>query len=275
MEKKVGLVAGIGRLPVEFVKAAQAQGYKVITIAIVDKVEAELKTLSDGYYEINVMKLDKIIKTLKKEGITQITMLGKVTKEVIFSKWFLPDFRLIKIIAKLPNRNDDTITLALISEINNEGIQAMDQTLLLKKLFIPVGVYSRRAPNATELADIAYALKMAKAIGRYDIGQTVVVKNCAIIAVEAIEGTDKCILRGGELTRGGAVVAKVAKPLQDSRFDMPTVGTETIEAMIAAKAKVLVVEAERTLIVDLDKTVALADKHGIAVVAERVDDGGE
>ena len=114
-------------------------------------------------------------------------------------------------------------------------------------------------------------MKMAKAIGLYDIGQTVVVKDCAVIAVEAIEGTDKCILRGGELTRGGAVVAKVAKPLQDSRFDMPTVGRETIEAMIIAKAKVLVVEADRTLIVDFDSTVALADKHGIAVVAERAD----
>jgi len=275
MENKIGLVAGIGRLPVEFVKAARSQGYRVVTIAVVDKVDDELKLLSDGYYDINVMKLDKIIKTLKKEQITQITMLGKVTKEVIFSKWFIPDFRLIKIIAKLPNRNDDTITLALINEINKEGIQAMDQTLLLKQLFIPEGVYSRRVPDAAEQADIAYALKMAKAIGRYDIGQTVVVKDCAIIAVEAIEGTDKCILRGGQLTRGGAVVAKVAKPLQDSRFDMPTVGRETIEAMITAKAKVLVVEANRTLIVDFESTVALADKHGIAVVAERADDCGE
>ena len=271
MEKKVGLVAGIGRLPVEFLKAAQAQGYSVITIAVVDKVEAELKTLSDGYYEINVMKLDKIIKTLKKEGINKITMLGKVTKEVIFSKWFLPDFRLIKLIARLPNRSDDTITLALIDEINKEGIEAMDQTLLLKQLFIPTGVYSRRVPSAAESADITYALKMAKAIGRYDIGQTVVVKDCAVIAVEAIEGTNKCILRGGELTKGGAVVAKVAKPAQDNRFDMPTVGTETIEAMITAQAKVLVIEADRTLIVDFESTIALADKHGIAVVAEVVD----
>ncbi|MFA6074648.1 MAG: UDP-2,3-diacylglucosamine diphosphatase LpxI [Negativicutes bacterium] len=270
MEKKVGLVAGIGRLPVEFIKAAKAQGYSVVTIAVVDKVEEELKLLSDKYYDINVMKLDKIIKTLKKEQITQITMLGKVTKEVIFSKWFLPDFRLIKLIAKLPNRSDDTVTLALINEINNEGIQAMDQTLLLKKMFIPVGVYTRRRPSEAELADIKYALKMAKAIGRYDIGQTVVVKDCAVIAVEAIEGTNKCILRGGELTRGGAVVAKVAKPMQDSRFDMPAVGTETIEAMITAQAKVLAIEADQTLIVDFEKTIALADKHGIAVVAEIV-----
>ena len=268
----VGLLAGIGRLPVEFAIAARNSGYRVVTIAYMPDVDKELQDVSDCYYEISVMKAGKIIKTLKSENVTKLTMIGKVTKEILYSKGFIPDFFALRALASLVDRSDDTIMLKAVNMLRKEGIEVMDQTELLKKLFIRPGVYSKRKPSAEELNDAQFALKMARAIGGLDIGQTVVVKNMAVMAVEAIEGTNKCILRGGQLAKSGAVVGKVAKPKQDKRFDMPAVGTETIEAMIAAKAKMLAVEAGATLIVDLDKTMKLADDNNIIVVACAVEE---
>ena len=268
MQRKIGLLAGVGFLPVDFARAAQGMGFHITAVALVSGVEPSLKDSVDNYYEINAGKLDKIIKTLKKENVTTVTMLGKVTKEVLY-KGFGLDFRAIKLILSLPNRNDDTIMMAIVNELLKEGITTMDQTQMISILMPESGRLSKRLPSLEEERDIEYGFKMALAIGQLDIGQTVVVKNQAIMAVEAIEGTDACIRRGGILGGEGVVVAKTAKPQQDDRFDVPSIGLDTIKAMVEVGAKVLVIEAGHTLFVQKEEAVALADQHGIAIVARK------
>lgn len=263
----LGLLSGIGHLPVDVAQSAKAMGYRVVAIGVVPGVDQELAASVDAYYDIHIGKLGKIIDTLKKNNVSKVTMIGKVTKEILYSEGaIIPDFRAIKLLASLPDRKDDTIMNAIVKELENEKMQVMDQTLLIQPLLPAPGVLSKRKPTAEEMEDIDFGFQVAKEIGRLDIGQTVVVKNKAVMAVEAIEGTDACILRGGTLGKG-VIVAKTAKPAQDNRFDMPSVGTKTIESMIAAGAAGIVMEAGRTLLVERERTLALADEHNMFVVA--------
>ena len=262
---KVGLLAGIGNLPVEFMRAAQKQGYKVILIAVVSDVAPELAKEADAYYEINVAKLGKVIDTIKKEGVTQVTMIGKVTKEILFKGLKFPDMKAIKLLSHLRNRKDDTIMLAIVDELAKDGIFVADQTVYLKSLMPSAGVLTKRSPSEAESDDIRFGFATAKAIGGMDIGQTVVVKHKAVMAVEAIEGTDACIRRGGTLGRGDSVVVKVAKPNQDVRFDVPAIGLTTLQSMIDSGCNVLAMEAGRTLFVEQERVIALADSKGICI----------
>lgn len=263
----VGLFAGVGNLPVEFMRAAKSLGHRVVVIAVVDGVAPELAKEADIYYEINVAKLDKIIKTMKREGVAHVTMIGKVTKEILFKGLKFPDLRAIKLLAKLRNRKDDTIMLAIVDELAKDGLEVVDQTRYLKPLMPPVGVLTKRHPTEKEEADIRFGFATAKAIGGMDIGQTVVVKHTAVMAVEAIEGTDACIRRGGQLGRGEAVVVKVAKPNQDPRFDVPAVGKDTIQSMLDSQCTVLAMEAGRTLFVEQDEVLRLANEHHLVICA--------
>lgn len=179
----------------------------------------------------------------------------------------MPDAHMLRVLASLPDRSDDTMMMAFVKELALAGIQVFDQTALLKTLMPSAGVLTKRAPTDEEIKDMEFGFKIAKEIGGLDIGQTVVVKHLAVMAVEAIEGTDACVRRGGQLARGNAVVAKVAKPKQDNRFDMPAVGVQTIESMIEAGAKALVMEAGKTLLVEKEKVIALADANDIAIMA--------
>ena len=263
----LGLLSGIGHLPVDVAQSAKAMGYRVIAIGVVPGVDPGLAASVDAYYDIHIGKLGKIINTLKKNQVTKVTMIGKVTKEILYSEGaIIPDFRAIKLLTSLPDRKDDTIMNAIVKELEEEKMAVMDQTLLIQPLLPAPGVLSKRKPTADELEDIEFGFQVAKEIGRLDIGQTVVVKNKAVMAVEAIEGTDACILRGGTLGKG-VIVAKTAKPAQDNRFDMPSVGVRTIESMIAAGADGIVIEAVRTLLVERERTLALADEHNMFVVA--------
>lgn len=263
----LGLLSGIGHLPVDVAQSAKAMGYRVIAIGVVPGVDPGLAASVDAYYDIHIGKLGKIINTLKKNQVTKVTMIGKVTKEILYSEGaIIPDFRAIKLLTSLPDRKDDTIMNAIVKELEEEKMAVMDQTLLIQPLLPAPGVLSKRKPTADELEDIEFGFQVAKEIGRLDIGQTVVVKNKAVMAVEAIEGTDACILRGGTLGKG-VIVAKTAKPAQDNRFDMPSVGVRTIESMIAAGAAGIVMEAGRTLLVERERTLALADEHNMFVVA--------
>jgi len=194
-------------------------------------------------------------------------MLGKVTKELMFTGTVQLDTRIQKLLATLTDNSDDTIMLAFVRELKAEGFSILDQTALIRNLMPLPGVLSLRQPTIEESTDMEFGFKMAKAIGGLDIGQTVVVKKCAVMAIEAIEGTDVCIRRGGELGRGGVTVAKVAKPNQDLRFDVPTVGLSTIKAMVEAGATSLVIEAGKTLIVDREKVLNMANEHKITIVA--------
>ncbi|MHC1718194.1 MAG: LpxI family protein [Acidaminococcaceae bacterium] len=263
----LGLLSGIGHLPVDVAQSAKGMGYRVVAIGVVPGVDPDLAGSVDTYYDIHIGKLGKIINTLKKNNVTKVTMIGKVTKEILYSEGaIIPDFRAIKLLTSLPDRKDDTIMNAIVKELEDEKMEVMNQTLLIQPLLPAPGVLSKRQPTAAELEDIEFGFQVAKEIGRLDIGQTVVVKNKAVMAVEAIEGTDACILRGGALGKE-AIVAKTAKPAQDNRFDMPSVGVRTIESMIAAGAAGIVMEAGRTLLVERERTLALADEHNMFVVA--------
>ena len=262
----LGLLSGIGHLPVDVALSAKAMGYRVVAVGVVPDIDPELSEAVDAYYDIHIGKIGKIISTLKKNDVKAVTMIGKVTKELLYKAGaVVPDLRAIKILASVPDRKDDTIMNAIVKELEGEGIKVLDQTLLIQPL-LPAGVLTKRQPTEAELADMEFGFAMAREIGRLDIGQTVVVKDRALMAVEAIEGTDACILRGGTLGKG-VIVAKTAKPAQDNRFDMPSVGTKTLESMIAAGATGLVIEAGRTLLVEKEKTLALADAHDITIVA--------
>jgi len=265
--KKIGLIAGVGRLPVEFARAARGMGVHVIGVGVLPEVDPELSQVTHTYENINIAKLDRIFKVFKREKVTEITLLGKITKELVYAHREMPDLRVLKIFSRIKNFSDDTLTLALVEELAAEGITVLDQTELLRPLMPEPGVLTKRKPTDAELADMRFGLDMAKKIGGLDIGQTVVVKNRAIMAVEAIEGTDACIRRGGQLGRGGVTVAKSAKPKQDMRFDVPGVGPDTVDSMIEAGAVALVIEAGKTLVVDRDRMVEKADQHGMTIVA--------
>jgi len=267
--QKIGLLAGVGRLPVDFAFCARNLGLSVVAIAVLPNVENDLAAAAAVYHQIGVGQLQRLIDTLRQEEVAQVTMLGKVTKELLFSGKVELDSRFQQLLASLPDQKDDTILMALVKELAKEGILVADQTALLKMLLPQPGVLTKRQPTESELADMDFGLDMARAIGALDIGQTVVVKGRAVMAVEAIEGTDACIRRGGELAGGnGAVVAKAAKPQQDQRFDMPGAGPNTIRSMIEAGASALVLEAGKTLLVDRVEAIALADAHNIAIVVK-------
>ena len=264
----LGLLAGIGHLPVDVAKSAKKLGYKVAAIAVVPETDPELPANADVFYDINVGKLGKIIKTLKQHNVKNVTMIGKVTKEVLYKNGaIVPDLTAIRLLASLPDRKDDTIMNALVKLVEDEGMHVMGQSELIKPLLPEPGVLTKRKPTEQEWEDMRFGFRMAKELGRLDIGQTVVVKNRAVMALEAIEGTDACILRGGFLGKGGVIVAKTAKPAQDKRFDIPSVGTDTLTSMIHAGASGIVIEAGRTLLVDRERTLAMADEKGITVVS--------
>lgn len=265
----IGILAGVGHLPVEVARSAKSLGYRVVAVGLVPGLDPELPEAVDSFYDINIGKVGKIISTLKSCKVTKVTMIGKVTKEVLYKVGgIIPDLRAIKLLASIPDRKDDTIMNAIVKELESEGMEVMDQTILIKPLLPKPGVLTKRKPTEKELADMEFGFEMAKAIGGLDIGQTVVVKNRAVMAVEAIEGTDACILRGGYLGKGGVIVAKTAKPAQDQRFDIPGFGTKTMESMIIAGATGIVIEAGNTLIVEREKTIALADKHNITILVK-------
>ena len=212
-------------------------------------------------------QLDAILNYLKENDVARVTMIGKVTKELLFSGNIQPDARALQLIMSLPDRKDDTIMMAFVRELAMAGIQAFDQTALIKKLIPRRGNITEREPTSVEKSDIDFGFMIAKELGRLDIGQTVVVKNRAVMALEAIEGTDACILRGGKLAGGGAVVVKVSKPNQDNRFDVPTVGKKTLEVMAEAGVTALAIEADKTLMVDRESVVTFANEKGIAITA--------
>lgn len=267
--ENVGLLAGIGTLPGEFLDAAHLQGYRVICIAVIPGTAPELKEKADVYYEINAFKLNKIIKTLVKENVKEVTLLGKVTKEWLYKDHVMPDLRAIKLLNHLRKQNfkDDTITLAIVDELKKDGISVLDQTKYLKPLMPGPQVFTKKQPTKDQWEDIKFGFDAAKTIGAMDLGQTVVVKGRAVMAVEAIEGTDACIKRGGLLAREGAVVVKTAKPGQDSRFDVPAIGLTTLRSMLESKCTVLAIEAYRTLFAEKEKVLELAEREGIVILA--------
>ncbi len=265
--ERLGILAGAGKLPVECARAAKQLGYEVYAVGLLADSDPSIAQFSKDYQFISVAQLDAILNYLKVNQIQKVTMIGKVTKELLFNGAVQPDARMLQLILSLPDRRDDTIMMAFVRELAKAGIQAFDQTTLIRKLMPRRGTITKREPTEQEQQDMDFGFRIAKELGRLDIGQTVVVKARAVMALEAIEGTDACIERGGKLACGGAVVAKVSKPQQDNRFDVPTVGYRTIENMANVGATALAIEAGKTLLVEREQMISLADAKGIAIVA--------
>jgi DUF1009 family protein len=263
---KIGLIAGNGTFPLAFARAAKQKGIKVIAVAHEGETLPELAELVDGIFWIKVGQLGKLIKIFKDQGVTDVLMAGGIKKTRLFDGT-LPDMRGIALLARMVHKKDDSVLRAVAEELESEGITVRESTMFLDNILAPAGVLTKRKPSKDEQRDIEFGWQIAKEIGRLDIGQTVVVKDQAVLAVEAIEGTDEAIRRGGRLCKSGAVVIKICKPQQDLRFDLPAIGMQTIASMQEVKASCLAVEAGKTIIFDQEAIAAEADRAGISIVA--------
>lgn len=265
MKKKVGLIAGRGNLPFEVLREIAARDCQAWVVGLRGEVSPELSGKAERYLEIGAGNMGRIIEFFVSNQLTEIVFAGKVGKEAIFSNdGFDPG--LIKMLQGLPQKNDDAILGAIVAEFERHGLTVARQTDYLRNLLVSPGeVIGELTPS--EYQDVKLGFKMAKASGELDIGQSVLVKHGVVLAVEAIEGTDQAILRGGELGGPGAVVVKVSKPKQDERFDVPTVGSTTLESMITAGAKVLAIEANKTLLTQKETVLELAARHDIKIIA--------
>jgi DUF1009 family protein len=270
----IGLLAGWGRFPIAVAEKARAAGVPLVCVAIRGMADPVLKDLAPHFYWTRLGRLGHTIHCFRREGVERFAMAGKVHKVVLFSAWrwlhLLPDWRMLRFWFDRMRRDnrDDSLLLGLVREFEKDGLRCVSALDLCPELHVRSGTLTRRAPTPAEERDVEFGWEIAKEMGRLDVGQTVVVQERTVLAVEAIEGTDQAILRAGTLSRRpGLVVVKVAKPRQDMRFDVPTVGTQTIESMRQAGGLVLAIEAGKTILLDEAETIALADRYGIAVTA--------
>lgn len=274
--RPIGLMAGWGRFPIVFAEKARALGQRVVCVGLRGEADGErLERVCHRFHWGRLTRLGQLIRLFKSHGVERLVMAGKVHKSnLLYRPWgiftLLPDWRALRAFYSHQRRDnaDDSLTLTFIGELAKDGLIVTSPFDHCPELLAQPGVLTRRSPTAREEADIAYGWELAREMGRLDVGQSVVVKDRAVIAVEAIEGTDRCIARAGELCRtGGFTVVKVAKPKQDMRFDVPAVGCSTIETIHAAGGRVLAIEAHRTLVLDQPDVVALAERYGISIVA--------
>ena len=262
---KYGLIAGNGQFPFLVVEGARDAGAELAVVAIKEETDPGIERVADAVQWVGIGQLGKMIDHFKRHGVEKAMMAGQVKHVQIFSG-ALPDLRMIKMLWNLPRRNTDALIGGVADEMAREGIELIDSTYFIKDRLAPHGIMTKRAPNETEASNLEYGLHIASEIARLDLGQTIVVRAAACVAIEAMEGTDATIRRAGELAKGKLTVVKVAKPDQDMRFDVPVVGVPTIETMISAGATCLSVTAGKTLIFDREETIALANKNKIAIV---------
>jgi hypothetical protein len=263
---KYGLLAGNGRFPFLVLDAARSQGVEMVVAAIKEETFPELASHTQTIEWMGIGQLGKLINFFKKEGVTHALMAGQVKHTQIFSG-AIPDLRMIKLLASLLTKNTNSLIGAVTKEFANEGITVIDSTTFLTPLLAGNGLLTSRNPSEKESADIEYGVEVAREIARLDLGQTIVVCDRAVVAVEAMEGTDQTILRAGTLSNGRPLtVVKVAKPNQDMRFDVPVVGLPTIETMIKAGATCLSITAQKTLIFDKEEMLKLASASNISIV---------
>ena len=278
MAAPVGLIAGNGQLPFELARGARARGHRIAAVAFEGLAEPGLEAVADVFTAQPIGQLDRLFAFLRGQGVKEVVFAGKVPKRVLYDGTNLaPDARALAILAKLRDRSDDSILLACAAAFQEEGFELLSQTELAPELLAGEGQLGAHAPTSEQLAELRFAWPIAKALGGLDVGQTVVVEGRAVLALEAIEGTDLAIRRGVGLGRGGACVVKVAKPQQDPRFDVPAIGVETVRALASGRGGLLAVEAGRTLLLQRDALVREADAAGIALLgvdARRVP-GGE
>lgn len=269
--ERLGLIAGNGRFPILFAQSAKDRGISVIVVAIEGEASPEIEQYVEKLYWVGVAKIGRMIRTFKDEHIEKVVMAGGLTKSHIHSRFkhlkFRPDMRAINMwYKKLKTKHDHSILEAVAEELAIDGIELISSRDYVKHLMAEKGCLTKRKPSERESADIEFGWKIAREIAGMEIGQCIVVKDRIVLAVEAIEGTNETIKRGGKLGRGNVVAIKLSKKGQDLRFDLPTIGTETIGHLKEAGVSVLAIESGMTLILDKDETVKLANKNKISIV---------
>lgn len=273
----VGLLAGWGEYPLLIARKLQAHGYRVICVGIRDHADPELAQICDAYMTINPARGGRGMRFLRSHGVQHITMAGKVNKLILFRRFawlrLIPDISTMRMfydhfIARKSDSRDDAFLLGFVRMMQRHGLTVVPATYFAPELLVKNGNLTGCTISAAQQRDIDFGWELAKQMGGLDVGQTVVVKDRAVLAVEAIEGTDRCIARAGELCRkGGFTVVKVAKPQQDSRFDVPTIGLGTLESIVSAGGRCLAVEAGHTIIINEPAVIAFARKHHLIMVA--------
>ena len=276
---RVGLLAGAGRFPLAFAEAARQQGHSVYCVGVMGMAPPELQDICQSYAETPLARIGRAIRLFQRMKIDRVVMAGKIEKTVLFQPFrvlrLLPDWRTIHMWYRYATRDrkDDTLLLAVIREFARDNIHFDSALDYCPELLVKHGFLTRRKPTAAQWRDIRFGWDLAKEMGRLDVGQSVVVNDLAVIAVEAIEGTDRAIRRAGELCRrGGFTVVKVAKPQQDMRFDVPTIGAQTIKTLQESGGRVLAIESNKTIMLDQREVIDLADRLGIAIVAINADE---
>jgi DUF1009 family protein len=267
---KLGLIAGNGRFPFLVLDAARSLGYDVTVVALKEETfkdleEAAARPPRAAVHWISIGQLGACLNILKDAGVTQAVMAGQVKHTKIFGG-VIPDLKMMSVLARLPFRNTDSLIAAVADVLKQEGVELLDSTALLQPMLAGSGVLTDRAPSEEQQKDLAFGYRMADAIAALDIGQTIAVKHQAVVAVEAMEGTDAVIGRAGDLAGPGCTIVKVAKPKQDMRFDVPVVGLATVQAMRHAGAAVLSIDAGKTLVFDREPLFHSAAEAGIVIV---------
>jgi len=260
----LGIIAGSGQFPLLVARSARKSGLQVVAVAHRGETDPALEAEVDSITWVRLGQLGQLIKTLKKHDVCSAVMAGGIRKLKMFEN-VMPDLKGIGLMSKLAIFHDDDILRAVSGELKKAGIEIVSSTTHVPELVAPPGVLTRRRPSRGEMQDIHFGWRIAKELGRLDIGQCVVVRRKTVLALEAIEGSDETILRGGRLGQERVVVVKVSKPEQDMRFDVPSVGAQTIESMLKVKASALAIEAGKTLLFNKDEMISLADRGGISI----------
>ncbi|MFW5499206.1 MULTISPECIES: LpxI family protein [unclassified Maridesulfovibrio] len=260
----IGLIAGGGQFPLLVAKGAAAQGNRVVAVFFKGHSNFDVCEYTDASIELKLGQLNKLISFFKKNGVSKVVMAGTINKPKALD--IRPDFRAAKLLFKLATKGDDVLLRAIAGEFETEGMEVVGPHEYAPDLLTPAGFLTKRKPNDVESGDLAFGWKIARELGRLDIGQCVVVREGIVAAVEAIEGTDAAVKRGCELGGKGCCIVKVFKPGQEKRVDMPSIGLKTIQGMKDLGATCLGVEAGKSLFFDLDKSIQFADKHGITIV---------
>jgi DUF1009 family protein len=263
-----GLIAGNGSFPFLVLSGAKKAGQRLVVAAIREETDRRIEEMADKVIWVGIGQLGKMIKFFKSEGVEKAIMAGQVKHVQIFSGT-LPDLRMLKMLYNLPRRNTDSLIGGIADELAKDGIELIDSTYFIRDQLVREGILSNRKPTDIEQGNIEYGLKIANEIARLDLGQTIVVRAKACVAIEAMEGTDATIKRAGELAKGKLTVVKVAKPNQDMRFDVPVVGVPTIQTMIESGATCLCLTPNKTLIFDREEMLDLANRHKICIVATK------
>lgn len=261
----IGLIAGKSDFPLLFAKAAKSKGVKVIAVGIEGETRPEVERLVDKFYWVKLGELSRVLEIFRSEGVKKAVMAGGITKSRIFNEALKIDGLMKSILVKALDKKDDTLLSMITASLKSSGVELLDSTLFLEDLLPEEGALTKAKLEAAQEEDIKFGARIAREIAGLDIGLSIFVKDKAVIAVEDIEGTDAMIRRGGRLAGPGGTVIKVARPRQNMRFDIPVIGPQTIRSMAEVKAGCLAIEAKKTLIIDKDETVALADNNGISI----------